>query len=183
MDDEPQPMPRRDRRRSMFEKGFIQEILQDRLKDANLEVTHVDEAEEDDLFPEKGGSAVWKPGLGKAKLANTYRMEPARKFQPRPVQQRCEEIMGEAFGAATYEPAACRDLACKVADDILGFAKEQGFGRYRYVVRIIVGQKRGQSVRVTSRAVWDTEKDNFISLTIENSSLFAVATVYALYLE
>ncbi|XP_036433900.1 tctex1 domain-containing protein 3 [Colossoma macropomum] len=116
------------------------------------------------------------------KLANTYRLEPLHPFAPHLLRRGAEELLG-AFGDLQYQQDSCRRLACRVADQLLALAKEQVFERYRYVVQVSVGQKLGQGVKIASKALWDHEKDSFITLRYENPYLFAVGTVFALYMD
>ncbi len=42
---------------------------------------------------------------------------------------------------------------------------------------------KDQDIRVASRCLWDIEKDNSVSVVYKNSSIYAVATVFAIYFE
>ncbi|XP_037392796.1 tctex1 domain-containing protein 2 [Pygocentrus nattereri] len=130
---------------------------------------------------EDSAQAGWRGGL-RPKLANTYRLEPLHPFAPHLLRQSAEELMG-AFGDLQYQQETCRRLARRVADQLLALAKEQEFDRYRYAVQVSVGQKLGQGVKLASKALWDHEKDSFITLRYENTYLFAVGTVFALYMD
>lgn len=55
--------------------------------------------------------------------------------------------------------------------------------RYRIVTLVHIGQLAGQSMQISSRYLWDASNDTFTSYSIKNSSLFGMATVYAVYLE
>ena len=55
--------------------------------------------------------------------------------------------------------------------------------RYRIVCTVMIGQLTGQSVRYVSRCMWDTATDSSASASYQNSSLFATATVFAVYFE
>lgn len=128
----------------------------------------------------KGGSTVWKP---KTKMACTYRMGPMRKFLPHVVKNKAQAILDKAFTDLAYDHDNCREVADKVSTDIMAFLKEQVFDRYRYVVRLVVGEKKGQTVKIAGRALWDQENDNFLTVTHENRHLYAVAMLYAVYFE
>lgn len=153
----------RSRRDSCFERPKL----------SNMDVL----MENDDV---KGGSTVWKP---KTKMACTYRMGPMRKFLPHVVKNKAQEILDKAFTDLAYDHDHCREVADKVSTDIMAFLKEQVFDRYRYVVRLVIGEKKGQTVKIAGRALWDQEKDNFLTVSHENRHLYAVAMVFALYLE
>ena len=53
--------------------------------------------------------------------------------------------------------------------------------RYKLVCLVVIGQNTGQAVRHASRCLWDAHNDSFASASYVNSSLFATATVYAIY--
>lgn len=167
-------------RRGSIVKGIRKESHTDRLRGSN--VSFDPHHDDDDAHPVKRGSSVWKSGF-KGKVANTFRLGPKHKFLPHLVQKRADELMRQAFGEMSYDHDLCRDVADKVAADTLALVKEQSFDRYRYVVRVVVGDQRGQTVRIASRTLWDHEKDNFLTVNYENRHLFAVGMIFALYLE
>jgi len=53
--------------------------------------------------------------------------------------------------------------------------------RYKLLCTVAIGQNSGQAVRHTSRCLWDSDNDGFASASYKNSSLFATASVYAVY--
>lgn len=55
--------------------------------------------------------------------------------------------------------------------------------RYKIVVLVHIGQLTGQSMQISSRCLWDAANDTFASYSFKNSSLYGVATVYAVYIE
>ncbi|KAK6475987.1 tctex1 domain-containing protein 3 [Huso huso] len=173
----------RERRGSMFEKTLFKEILTDRLKDSFAEVTHADGEDGEDVSVEKGMSSVWKASLGKGKISNTYRLEPLKKFTPCILQRKAEKLLMEKLKDIQYNADQCRVLSDQIANLLLAYAKGLGCDRYKYVVRVMIGEKNGQSVKIASRALWDAEKDNWVSAAFENSAMFAVALVFALYFE
>lgn len=55
--------------------------------------------------------------------------------------------------------------------------------RYKIVVVTHIGQLNGQGMQIGSRCLWDPTTDTFASYVFQNTSLFALATVYAVYFE
>jgi hypothetical protein len=45
---------------------------------------------------------------------------------------------------------------------------ELKFDRYKLVVQVVIGENKGQSVRVSSRCLWDTDTDNYASFSFKN---------------
>uniref|UniRef100_A0A8C4NCH3 Uncharacterized protein n=1 Tax=Eptatretus burgeri TaxID=7764 RepID=A0A8C4NCH3_EPTBU len=61
--------------------------------------------------------------------------------------------------------------------------RAQGFARYKLMCYVVLGQKAGQSMMVSSRGLWDTSTDSFACETFSNASIYAIATVYGVYFE
>uniref|UniRef100_A0A8C8B2T6 Tctex1 domain containing 1 n=1 Tax=Otus sunia TaxID=257818 RepID=A0A8C8B2T6_9STRI len=55
--------------------------------------------------------------------------------------------------------------------------------RYKIVVVTHIGQLNEQSMQIASRCLWDPVSDTFSSYVFKNTSLFALANVYAVYFE
>ena len=64
---------------------------------------------------------------------------------------------------------------------LLPSAPALGAPRYKLFVQVVVGEAKGQGVRVATRALWDTTTDMVASEQLFTDALFAVATVYAVY--
>lgn len=45
---------------------------------------------------------------------------------------------------------------------------EMNLPRYKYVVQVVIGEQRGEGVRMGSRCFWDSETDNVASETYVN---------------
>mmetsp|Transcript_31592 Transcript_31592/g.41854 ORF Transcript_31592/g.41854 Transcript_31592/m.41854 type:complete len:93 (+) Transcript_31592:230-508(+) len=54
--------------------------------------------------------------------------------------------------------------------------------RYKYLIQVIVGQNKGQGVRMGSRQFWDKDTDNFATVTVIKKEIFITVTAFALYL-
>lgn len=54
--------------------------------------------------------------------------------------------------------------------------------RYKLMVQVVIGQQKGEGVRMGTRCFWDAESDNYASDTFTNDSLFCVATAYGVYM-
>jgi len=83
----------------------------------------------------------------------------------------------------SYEACKCSQLALQLSDVIKDRTKELSLPRYKVVVNVVIGQNAGQSVSCVSRSLWNANTDDFASASYRNASLFAVATVFAVYFE
>ena len=54
--------------------------------------------------------------------------------------------------------------------------------RYKYLIQVIVGQKKGQGVRMGSRQFWDKDTDNLATVTVIKENFFITVTAFAVYL-
>ena len=70
----------------------------------------------------------------------------------------------------------------KIADEIRKRLKAQDLPRYKYMVQLVIGEQRGEGVRMGCRTFWDRDTDAYASETFTNDSIFCVATAYAVYL-
>ncbi|XP_056675043.1 dynein light chain Tctex-type protein 2 isoform X1 [Monodelphis domestica] len=82
-----------------------------------------------------------------------------------------------------YNEETFSSLSVELADRILAAVKEFPFTRYKYIVKIILIQKTGQSINISSRWIWDVAWDTWLEAKHEAESYVALALVYALYCE
>lgn len=82
----------------------------------------------------------------------------------------------------TYDGEKSNLLAKSMADTIRNKLKALGQDRYKYVVTVVVGERREQGIRMGTRCFWDNGTDNQASETFTNDHIFATATAYAIYL-
>ncbi|XP_008065678.1 tctex1 domain-containing protein 3 [Carlito syrichta] len=172
--------PRRDRRLSMFEKDAYTQILRERLRESIHDVQYV-EPPFDDSIADIGKE--WKSALAKLKFANSYRMEPLKKFQTHPVETKVQQILTESLKDVKYDDKIFSRLSLELADHILLAVKEFGYHRYKFIIKVLLIQKTGQAINVASRGIWDVTWDNWISAKHEAESYVALILVFALYCE
>lgn len=56
--------------------------------------------------------------------------------------------------------------------------------RYKIVVTVTMGERYMQGLKSIAQFLWDPEKDSYVSCIYDSSpSLFAVATIYAIYFD
>jgi len=54
--------------------------------------------------------------------------------------------------------------------------------RYKFVVQVVIGEQRGEGVRMGCRCFWDADTDNYAEDTYRNDTLFCVAAAFGAYL-
>lgn len=60
---------------------------------------------------------------------------------------------------------------------------ELGYGRYKLIVQVQMGENNGQALRTASRCLWAPESDISVSGSFTKGRMFASATVFCLYHE
>jgi hypothetical protein len=70
----------------------------------------------------------------------------------------------------------------EIADDVRDRLKALKLARYKIMVQVIIGEQRGEGVRVGCRCFWDNDTDSQASVTFSNDSLFCVCTAFGVYL-
>ncbi|XRB07064.1 flagellar outer arm dynein light chain [Pycnococcus provasolii] len=119
---------------------------------------------------------------------NTYITGPegygaGQKFRCAPVRDIVTNALKERLTGYAYDPIKTAQVAKELSDGIKEQVKGLGFNRYKFVVLVTLGQKRGQCQRIVSRCLWDTAVDNMVAETFESEDIYCVATVYGLYYE
>jgi hypothetical protein len=115
---------------------------------------------------------------------NTYIVTPEskQKFRPGPAKEIMREVLEAKLSKATYHAEQTALMTKQVADEIKDRLKELALPRYKVVVQVVIGEQRGQGVRMGSRCFWDQDTDQAASEQYANESLFCVATAYGVYL-
>ena len=115
---------------------------------------------------------------------NTYSIAPKRseKFPVGKVKAMIKEVLKEKLEDKTYQADHTSSWTKDISDEVKNRLKELGLPRYKLMVQTLIGERRGQGVRMGSRCFWDSNTDNSASESFNNSSLFAVVVAYGVYL-
>ncbi|XP_074846328.1 dynein light chain Tctex-type protein 2 [Carettochelys insculpta] len=177
------PLPG-ERRLSMFEQDSFAQILKERIRRSSHEV-HGMEPADDESFAEFGKSEIFslKTNIAKIRYANTYQMEPYKKFQAHLVRNKAQHILTQRLQETSYNGETSASLCTSISEEILTAVKNMRFDRYKYVVTVLIIQKTGQAIKISSRWVWDVARDNWVSATCETESFVSLALIFACYYE
>lgn len=74
-------------------------------------------------------------------------------------------------------PDWCRAISDKIKTHI----KNLGYERYKVVVEVVIGEQRGEGVRMGTRCLWDSDTDSYASDVFMNDSLFCCAAAFGIY--
>jgi hypothetical protein len=133
------------------------------------------------------GNSFSYPGRTKPPVA----LEPTYKTQPDETKKFCsergerilKEILESHLGRSKYSAEHCSRLTHNLCSVIKTRMKAEGYERYRLVAQVLIGQDTEQGLQLASRCLWNPQTDNFAAATYRNSSIYAIALVYGLYLD
>ncbi|XP_069498059.1 dynein light chain Tctex-type 5 isoform X2 [Ambystoma mexicanum] len=108
---------------------------------------------------------------------------PTKRFPVATVNNILKDVLTSYLQEEKYEAELCRQMTKTISEVIKARVKDLMIPRYKIIVLIHIGQLNDQSMRIGSRCIWDPANDTFSSYSFKNSSLFAVANVYAVYYE
>ena len=122
------------------------------------------------------------------RLQNTYRMEPADndKFKPYKIEPKLYELLEESLKNKKYDPLKAAHMSKELSQELMRETRlimNNASMRYKLVSHVVIGEMSGQDLRVGSRCLWDNNQDNCVSVVYKNTSLYAVATIFAIYFE
>ncbi|XP_036300816.1 dynein light chain Tctex-type 5 [Pipistrellus kuhlii] len=143
-----------------------------RLKDCVSSVSYVDEPSQHDAASHLT-----------VQMENTYQLGPTEHFPVAIVNQILKDVLTNYLQEQQYDPELCRQMAKTISEVIKAQVKDLEIPRYKLIVVVHIGPRRGQSILIGSRCLWNPESDTFASHVFRNSSLFALANVYAVYFE
>ena len=119
-----------------------------------------------------------------ARLENTYRLEPQKTFPYYKARALMTDLLQSTLGGiTTYDPDQCAQFATDLSGKIKNIGKDLKIPRYKLISLVHVGEKQEQGLMIGSRCVWNTDHDTFASAQFTSHILYAVAMLYASYLE
>ncbi|KAL1776117.1 tctex1 domain-containing protein 4 [Sigmodon hispidus] len=125
------------------------------------------------------------PLMPARRMAPSYRTEPApgERWETASAQRVLEGALEAGLSNVCYSGAEAGKLTQSLCEQIRMRVRELSLPRYKLVCSVVLGPRERQGVHVVSRALWDEVHDGLASATFTNPSLFAVATVHAVYWE
>lgn len=139
------------------------------------------------LMPPLGSRVSFSglPIMPARRMAPSYRTEPApgERWEAASAQRVLEAALDAGLSNVCYSGTEAGKLAQALCEQIRIRMRELSLPRYKLVCSVVLGPRERQGVHVASRALWDAVHDGLASATFTNSSLFAVATVHAVYWE
>ncbi|XP_053446451.1 dynein light chain Tctex-type 5 isoform X1 [Nycticebus coucang] len=130
----------------------------------------------------------WAPTSATPGASHLSQLAPSQQGPPKhfpvvTVDHILKDVLTNYLQEEEYEPELCRQMAKTISEVIKARVKDTMAPRYKLIVVVHIGQLDGQSILIGSRCLWDPKSDIFSSYVFRNSSLFALANVYGVYLE
>ncbi len=116
---------------------------------------------------------------------NTFRLPPdqASEFSLTEVKQLMDRVLGMYLSDTHYEATKCSSMCCSIVGTIKNEVKLLRYDRYKLICHVIISENQKQSMQTVSRSLWNSKSDNSVTASFTNSSLLAVATLFAVYFE
>ena len=82
-----------------------------------------------------------------------------------------------------YNHEQAMSLNREICDSVRDALKDDklNFKRYKILVHCIIGEKRGQGIKIGSKCMWDTTCDAAVSASWENEFTYAFCVAYGVY--
>ncbi|XP_029551336.1 dynein light chain Tctex-type protein 2B isoform X2 [Salmo trutta] len=103
------------------------------------------------------------------------------RFKAAVVKECIRDILREQLSGVQYDPDEVGVLSRSLADCIKDKLKHVGFDRYKLVVQVVIGEQRGEGVKMAARCFWDADTDSYAQEIFMNDSLFCVAAAFGSY--
>ncbi|KAM9503249.1 dynein light chain Tctex-type protein 2B isoform 7-T7 [Salvelinus alpinus] len=103
------------------------------------------------------------------------------RFKAAVVKECIRDILREQLSGVQYDPDEVGVLSRSLADCIKDKLKDVGFDRYKLVVQVVIGEQRGEGVKMAARCFWDADTDSYAQDIFMNDSLFCVAAAFGSY--
>ncbi|XP_053740087.1 dynein light chain Tctex-type 5 [Synchiropus splendidus] len=143
-----------------------------RTKDSISTVSNIEELGQPDENAQRAG-----------KLENPYQQGAYKRFPVSAANDILKDVLANYLQEEKYEVEWARQMTKTICEVIQSRVKDLLIPRYKIVTLVHIGQLAGQSMQINSRCLWDASNDTFASHSFKNSSLYGVATVYAVYFE
>jgi len=92
------------------------------------------------------------------------------------------EVQNEILGTSMkYTSDTATILTKQLSDSIKNRLRDLALPRYKFIVQVVLGEQRTEGVHVGCRCLWDSETDNYASVTYSNDEFFCVTTAYGVY--
>ena len=98
-----------------------------------------------------------------------------KSFRPGKVKEIMAEVLKSRLEGLEYDPDNCSTWCREISDEVKQRLKLLGMERFKWVVQVVIGERKGAGVQMGCRCFWDPKTDNVAEEKYQNESIFAVA--------
>ena len=97
------------------------------------------------------------------KEEQTFSLRPdhKKKFRKEQVRELLSQILKEKLERQEYQPDNVNNHTKEVADYIRNRLKDLDYDRYKFIVQVVIGEQRGEGMKMGCRCFWDADSDNY----------------------
>ncbi|XP_033760978.1 tctex1 domain-containing protein 2-like [Pecten maximus] len=123
------------------------------------------------------------PPTTQTQAGNTYVIRPnfQHKFRPVIVKECIHNALSDHLTGKNYDAEETIEWTKVISDDIKQRLKDLGYDRYKFIVQVVIGEQRGEGVKMGCRCFWDSDTDNYAQDIFMNDSLFCVAAAFGCF--
>ncbi|KAB7502402.1 Tctex1 domain-containing protein 2 [Armadillidium nasatum] len=122
--------------------------------------------------------------IASKKLNNTsFQIQPDldHKFRTKVVQDVIHGCLVEELCDYVYSTETANKKAASLAEIVRNKISDLNLPQYRYVVHVVIGEQRGEGVKVAARCLWDSDADGHAFDNFISETFFCNITVFGLY--
>jgi hypothetical protein len=114
---------------------------------------------------------------------NTFSLRPEhkRRFKPQDVKAVIRQVLVSKLEGVDYNADAVINLIKEITDTVRDKVRDLDYRNYKILVHCLVGEQRGEGLRMGSKCFWDADTDNVAEEVYTTKQLFAVCCVYGIY--
>ncbi|XP_071952890.1 dynein light chain Tctex-type protein 2B-like [Antedon mediterranea] len=116
-------------------------------------------------------------------IPNTYMLRPnfLQKFRQATVKETIHIVLNEELADKKYNSEDCSNWCKSISLEIKKRLKDLDLDRYKFIVQVVIGEQRGEGVKMGCRCFWDSDTDNYAQDIFMNESLFCVAAAFGVF--
>ena len=82
-----------------------------------------------------------------------------------------------------YDENLAQQLNREICESIRNEFKDSkyNFRKYKFIVHCIIGEKKGQGIKIGSKCIWDSNSDSVVNVNWSNENTYAFCSVYGVY--
>lgn len=97
------------------------------------------------------------------------------------VKETIHNVLNEHLSGKSYDAEETTEWTRRISDDIKLKLKDLGYDRYKFVVQVVIGEQRGEGVKMGCRCFWDSDTDSYAQDIFMNDSIFCVAAAFGCF--